>query len=161
MLDFITFIFFVSKSRYKFTYFSLGLSIYHVLHPLSSDFRIRCLRSWRQTVLKITQDMFKKPLLEISLAPLDQDIQVIEDTPYAVNVESCTHWIASQHNLSSVYVSYRQSQKVVEKTYQVPIRLEEDVVIPLVSMDGNGRHRHGRVPSVVLHFLQSGEGPYC
>ena len=142
----------LSKSRYKFACLNLGLSMYHILHLLSSDFRIRYLRSWRQTVLKITQDIFKKPLLVVSSAPLNEDVQVIEDTPYAVEVESCAHWVASQHNLSSAHVSYRQSQKVVEKTYQVPIRLKEDVVIPLVSMDGNGRHRHGRVPSVMLHF---------
>ena len=136
------------------------ISICYILHLLSLSFRVRYLRSRRQTVLKMTQDMFKEPLLVFSSAPLDEDIQVIEDTPYAVEIESCTHWVASQHDLSSAHVSYRRSQKVVERTYQVTIRLKEDVVIPLVSMDGNGRHRHRRVPSVVLHFPQSSEGPY-
>ncbi len=64
-------------------------------------FRIRRLRSWRQTVLIITQNMFIKPLPVVSRAPLDQDMQVIEDTPDAVHVESCTHWVISQHNLLS------------------------------------------------------------
>ena len=97
----------LSKSKYKFTYLSLRSSIYQILHPLSSSFHIQRLRSWRHTVLKITQDVFKKPLLVLSSAPLDQDIQVIEDTPYAIEVESRTHWVAPQHNLSCAHVSYR------------------------------------------------------